>query len=117
VIDNVALVFNRTGSVTNSGPISGGGVVSNINAGAVLLTANNSYAGNTVIAAGSIRLGASEVIPNGAGHGDVQLDGGDSVAGTLDSGMASMKPSMDSRESPVTRSDSSPITQEPPRTH
>jgi fibronectin-binding autotransporter adhesin len=84
VVDNVALVFNRTGSVTNNGPISGSGVVSNINAGAVLLTANNSYAGNTVIAAGSIRLGASEVIPNGAGHGDVQLDGGDSMAGTLD---------------------------------
>jgi autotransporter-associated beta strand protein len=84
VVDNVALVFNRTGSVTNSGPITGSGVVSNINAGAVLLTANNSYAGNTVIAAGSIKLGASEVIPNGAGHGDVQLDGGDSVAGMLD---------------------------------
>jgi autotransporter-associated beta strand protein len=84
VVDNVALVFNRTGSVTNSGPITGSGVVSNINAGSVHLTANNSYAGNTVIAAGSIRLGASEVIPNGAGHGDVQLDGGDLVAGTLD---------------------------------
>jgi autotransporter-associated beta strand protein len=84
VVDNVALVFNRTGSVTNNGPITGSGVVSNINAGAVLLTANNSYTGNTVIAAGSIRLGASEVIPNGVGHGDVQLDGGDSVAGTLD---------------------------------
>jgi fibronectin-binding autotransporter adhesin len=84
VVDNVALVFNRTGSATSSGPISGSGVLSNINAGAILLTANNSYAGNTVIAAGSIRLGASEVIPNGAGHGDVQLDGGDSVAGTLD---------------------------------
>jgi autotransporter-associated beta strand protein len=84
VTDNGALVFNRSGTVTSSGPILGSGSVSNIGPGAVTLSGNNSYSGATVLANGTLKLGASEVIPDGAGMGNVELDGGATVAGTLD---------------------------------
>jgi autotransporter-associated beta strand protein len=47
-------------------------------AGNLTLSANNTYSGNTVIGAGSLRLGASNVLPDGPGKGDV------TVTGTLD---------------------------------
>jgi fibronectin-binding autotransporter adhesin len=84
VNNNSFLVFNRLGTVTSSGAISGSGSVSNIGVGTVILSANNTYNGNTVIANGTLQLGASEVIPNGTGAGNVVLDGGASAAGTLD---------------------------------
>jgi fibronectin-binding autotransporter adhesin len=46
--------------------------------GSLTLSAANSYSGTTAIATGTLRLGASDVIPDGAGKGNV------SVADTLD---------------------------------
>ncbi len=79
-----ALVFDNTGVVTNSGGISGSGSVSNISPGTMVLGGINTYAGNTVIANGVLKLGASEVIPDGPGLGNVVLDGANSAAGILD---------------------------------
>jgi fibronectin-binding autotransporter adhesin len=79
-----AIVFDNTGIVTNGGGISGSGSLTNISTGTLVLGGANSYAGDTVIANGVLKLGASEVIPDGPGLGNVDLDGGNTVAGTLD---------------------------------
>jgi autotransporter-associated beta strand protein len=84
VTDNAVLVFNRSGSVLQSGAISGSGSVSNIGAGVLTLGAANSYSGNTVIANGTVKLGTSDVIPDGAGTGNVVLNGSAAAAGALD---------------------------------
>jgi autotransporter-associated beta strand protein len=46
--------------------------------GSLTLSGNNTYTGTTVIAAGTLRLGASDVIPDGPGNGNV------TVTSTLD---------------------------------
>ncbi len=84
VTDNTALCFNRAGTVASSGGISGSGSVSNLGVGTLLFGGNNTYAGNTVIANGTLKLAASQVIPDGVGVGNVVVDGGNAVAGTLD---------------------------------
>ena len=49
--------------------------------GTVTLTGANTYGGNTVINAGTLKLGASGVIPDGAGAGNVTVNGTLDVAG------------------------------------
>ena len=52
VVDNGALVFNRSDTVTFGGTISGSGSVSQSGAGVTVLTGVNSYAGPTAISSG-----------------------------------------------------------------
>lgn len=73
-----ATVDNNANNLTLGGIISGSGALTKINAGVLTLSGANSYAGNTTISAGTVKLGASNVIPDGSGKGDV------SIAGTLD---------------------------------
>ena len=84
VVNNSALVFKRSGAVTAAGAISGTGPVTNAGIGTLTLSSHNTYAGNTVLVAGTAKLGATEVIPDGVGAGDLVLDGGAAAAGTLD---------------------------------
>jgi autotransporter-associated beta strand protein len=79
-----ALVFNRSGTLSYGGAISGAGSVSNIGPGTLTLSGVNTYTNNTVIANGRIKAGAAGALPNGAGAGNVVLDGGASAAGMLD---------------------------------
>ena len=44
-------------------------------AGTVVVGGTNTYSGNTEITAGTFRLGASNVIPDGTGKGDVAING------------------------------------------
>jgi fibronectin-binding autotransporter adhesin len=53
VVDNGALVFNRTDAQSFAGTISGTGSVSQIGTGALTLTATSNYTGVTTIASGS----------------------------------------------------------------
>jgi autotransporter-associated beta strand protein len=76
--------FNTDTSNTTvwQGPITGsvGGDLQMGGLGSVVLSnAANNYDGNTVITAGSLRYGANNVIPSGAGKGNVTV-----TAGTLD---------------------------------
>jgi autotransporter-associated beta strand protein len=67
------------GDVTLSGAISGtGGLVKTQTGNLILSSTSNTYSGDTAISAGTLRLGASNVIPNGSGKGNV------AVAGTFD---------------------------------
>ncbi len=57
VVNNRGLDFNRTGSLTVGGAISGTGAVTNDGPGTLILTGNNSYTGGTAINAGTVQIG------------------------------------------------------------
>ncbi len=87
IVDQGALVFNRSDATTVANEISGSGNISQTGAGATTLTGNNSYDGLTTISAGSLvvttpnALGsnvAGTVVPAG---GELRLQGGVTVTG------------------------------------
>ena len=65
-------------------PISGTGTLTKSGGGTLTLSSANSYTGNTIISDGTVVLGNAAAIPTGTGFGNVVLDGGATVAGTLD---------------------------------
>ncbi len=66
-------------TLTLGGVVSGAFNVTLPGDGKVVLSAANTYSGVTAISGGTVQLGASEVIPDGAGKGDVTI----AAAGTL----------------------------------
>jgi autotransporter-associated beta strand protein len=58
VLDNGTLIVNRSDNPTFAGAISGAGGLVQQGAGALTLTANNSYGGGTTIGSGTLQLGA-----------------------------------------------------------
>jgi len=58
IINNAALVFNRSDASTYSGAISGTGPVTKSGAGTLSLTGSNTYSGSTTISAGTLQIGA-----------------------------------------------------------
>nr|WP_233503434.1 autotransporter-associated beta strand repeat-containing protein [Sphingomonas psychrotolerans] len=57
VVNNAALVFNRSNALTIEGAISGGGTVQQIGIGTTILTGNNSFTGITTINSGTLQIG------------------------------------------------------------
>jgi len=57
------------------GAITGDGVLTKGSSGALTISGVNTYAGNTTISAGSLKLSGGSAIPDGAGKGDVTVDG------------------------------------------
>ncbi|MFM6939852.1 MAG: beta strand repeat-containing protein, partial [Rhodoluna sp.] len=57
VIDNAALVFNRSDNVTVANTISGTGDIRLSGTGTTIFTANNSYSGTTTVNAGTLQVG------------------------------------------------------------
>ena len=90
VINAGNLIFNRAGTFTVANGIAGTGTPNpaqliKLGAGTMTLGGVNTYEGNTYISNGVVKLGASEVIPDGgATTGWLILDGGPTFAGTLD---------------------------------
>src|SRR5581483_7117379 len=72
VVDNAALVFDQAATGTYAGIISGTGSLTKQNAGTLILTGANSYAGGTTITAGTLFVGPGAAI----GSGPVRLSGG-----------------------------------------
>jgi fibronectin-binding autotransporter adhesin len=65
VVDNGALIFNRSNNLLFGGLISGSGTLTKLGAGILTLTGNNSYTGLTTISAGALQIG------NGGTNGSV----------------------------------------------
>ena len=63
------------GNVTLSGAISGSGALIKTSTGTIILAGANNYTGDTTISAGTLRLGAANVIPDGSGKGNVTVNG------------------------------------------
>ena len=83
---NVALGANtlatgNASSTTFAGVIGGTGSLVKFGTGTFTLTGTNTYSGNTTINAGTLAIGASNVLPDGAGYGDVTVHGTLAFAG------------------------------------
>ena len=57
IVDNAAVVFNRSDDITYSNVISGSGSMTQLGAGTLTLTGTNTYAGGTTITAGTLQIG------------------------------------------------------------
>ncbi|WP_354339446.1 autotransporter outer membrane beta-barrel domain-containing protein [Variovorax paradoxus] len=57
IVDNATLTVQRSNALTLSGTISGSGAFVQAGTGTTILTADNTYAGGTVISAGTLQLG------------------------------------------------------------
>jgi autotransporter-associated beta strand protein len=57
IIDSAALVFNRSGTLSVAGAISGTGSVTQAGSGTTILTRNNSWSGAATISAGTLQIG------------------------------------------------------------
>ncbi len=84
VTNNTSLTFDRSGAVGFAGGIHGGGSVVSAGVGVLTLGGVNTYAGDTVVTNGTLRLGASQAIPDGPGVGNMVVNGGESSGGFLD---------------------------------
>jgi autotransporter-associated beta strand protein len=105
IVNNGSLTINRSDNLTFSNSISGTGTLTKSGAGAMLLTGNNTYSGNTTVNAGTLQIGAdtalgsSILVPNGgaieaAGTSrtittEVLMSGSSSVVGSQDLTFAS----------------------------
>ncbi|SEU23946.1 outer membrane autotransporter barrel domain-containing protein, partial [Variovorax sp. OV084] len=58
IVDNATLTVQRSNALTLSGTISGSGALVQAGTGTTVLTADNTYAGGTVISAGTLQLGS-----------------------------------------------------------
>jgi autotransporter-associated beta strand protein len=86
VINNGTLQIERNGSLALNNNITGTGPVAFIGAGSVTYGGNNSYANNTYISNGVVKITAPTAIPADGGAGDwMILDGNPAgAAGTFD---------------------------------
>ncbi len=88
VTDDGTLVFNRGGAKkTFDGAISGSGELVKMGSDTLVLTANNTYSGGTIINDGTLVAGvpnAAQAISNALGAGDVFLNGGTLRTPSLD---------------------------------
>jgi autotransporter-associated beta strand protein len=66
------IAVNSSNPLTITGAISGN-AITKTGAGNLTLSGANTYAGDTTISAGKLTLGASNVIPDGAGKGNVSV--------------------------------------------
>ena len=68
IVDNSALVFNRSDALTYAGVISGTGSLTQIGTGTTMLTGTNTYTGGTTISAGTLQVGAGGTTGSIAGN-------------------------------------------------
>ncbi len=75
VVDNAALVFNRSDTITFAGVVSGTGNLSQAGAGTLILTGTSTYTGTTSVAAGTLQ------VDGGLGNTAVTVQSGATLAG------------------------------------
>jgi autotransporter-associated beta strand protein len=74
VVNNAALVFNRSNNITVANQISGTGSVTKLGAGTMTVTTDHSYAGGTTISAGALHVG-QQTTTGSLGTGAIVNDG------------------------------------------
>jgi fibronectin-binding autotransporter adhesin len=83
IIDNGALVFDRSDTLTYSGVVSGAGTLTQAGAGTLMLTGDNTYTGNTTVSAGTLQLGnggtTGSIVGNVLVNGTLALDHSDNL--------------------------------------
>ena len=57
IVNNAALVFNRSDALTYGGVVSGAGTLTQAGTGTLILTGDNTYTGGTTITAGTLQIG------------------------------------------------------------
>ena len=67
--------YSSSADQTLSGDVTGDGLLTKGSSGTLTLSGANSYVGNTTVNAGSLKLSGGSAIPDGAGKGDVTVDG------------------------------------------
>jgi len=68
------LTAGGAGNTTLNGVISNSGALTKTGGGTLTLAGANTYSGTTTISAGTLKLGAANAIPDGAGKGDVVMN-------------------------------------------
>ncbi len=68
VINNAALLFNRSNNLTYAGIVSGVGTLTKLGAGVLTLTGNQTYSGDTNISAGTVSIGSGGASGSIAGN-------------------------------------------------
>ncbi|WP_243038757.1 autotransporter-associated beta strand repeat-containing protein [Dyella sedimenti] len=83
IVDNAALVFNRSDTSTLPGSIIGGGTVTQAGSGTTILTGDSTYTGGTAISAGTLQLGnggvSGSIVGDVADNGTLAFDRSDVV--------------------------------------
>jgi autotransporter-associated beta strand protein len=74
VVNNAALVFNRSNNITVANEISGSGSVTKLGAGTMTINADNSFTGGTTISAGNLHVG-QQTTTGSLGTGAIVNDG------------------------------------------
>ena len=64
IVDNGALILNRSGTFSLTNPVSGSGALVKSGSGTLTLLNANNYLGDTAISNGTVKLGAAEKIPD-----------------------------------------------------
>jgi autotransporter-associated beta strand protein len=76
VLNNAALVVNRSDAITLSGDISGSGSLTQAGSGTLTLSGNNTYSGGTILSAGTLALDSASALGSsgtiGFGGGTLQ---------------------------------------------
>jgi fibronectin-binding autotransporter adhesin len=67
IVNNAALVVNRTGTLTLDGTISGSGSLTKTGSGTLILGGTNSYVGGTAINGGTLQVSSDANLGNAAG--------------------------------------------------
>lgn len=81
VANNGTLAIDRSDTVTLSAAVSGSGAVRQIGTGTTILSANNTYAGGTTIAAGTLAVGDASHPQATSGSGDISVASGATLGG------------------------------------
>jgi autotransporter-associated beta strand protein len=88
VVNNAALVFNRSDSITVANDISGTGSLTQNGSGTLILTGTNTYSGATTINAGILRGGSANAFSGNSAFtvnagGTLDLNGFDQAVGSI----------------------------------
>lgn len=68
ILNNAALVIDRSNSLTIAAPISGSGSLAQIGSGTTILAAGNTYSGTTTVAAGTLQAAVANAFSASSAH-------------------------------------------------